>query len=221
MPRSSEVPGKGAFWALHPDAHNMFENGCYLRRQKRFKCATKKDGENVSEKSGRAGKRKLNSEISEPKAKRRNSINTSATDIESSPASELDNSRLVVPIESPKRQIHPDPMVKQEHVTFATEITKLDEENNGQISHPALQMNQFASLAGYLPTLPISNSTDACATIPYPSAIDTYTWNSWNSQLQPNLGMIYPSHIPVNNYDATEQNQPDQEQQKSTLVGSY
>ncbi|KAG7218200.1 hypothetical protein INR49_020554 [Caranx melampygus] len=34
-----DKPGKGSFWALHPDSGNMFENGCYLRRQKRFKCA--------------------------------------------------------------------------------------------------------------------------------------------------------------------------------------
>ena len=31
-------PGKGSYWTLHSDAGNMFENGCYLRRQKRFKC---------------------------------------------------------------------------------------------------------------------------------------------------------------------------------------
>ena len=41
VPRSPEKPGKGSFWTLHPDAHNMFENGCYLRRQKRFKCQKK------------------------------------------------------------------------------------------------------------------------------------------------------------------------------------
>ena len=32
-------PGKGSYWTLHHDATNMFENGCYLRRQKRFKCS--------------------------------------------------------------------------------------------------------------------------------------------------------------------------------------
>ena len=37
VPRSPDKPGKGSFWTLHPDAGNMFENGCYLRRQKRFK----------------------------------------------------------------------------------------------------------------------------------------------------------------------------------------
>lgn len=46
VPRSPDKPGKGSFWALHPDSGNMFENGCYLRRQKRFKCDKKmtKDG---------------------------------------------------------------------------------------------------------------------------------------------------------------------------------
>uniref|UniRef100_A0ABM5GA52 Hepatocyte nuclear factor 3-beta n=1 Tax=Pogona vitticeps TaxID=103695 RepID=A0ABM5GA52_9SAUR len=38
VPRSPDKPGKGSFWTLHPDSGNMFENGCYLRRQKRFKC---------------------------------------------------------------------------------------------------------------------------------------------------------------------------------------
>ncbi|CAH8460274.1 unnamed protein product [Dicrocoelium dendriticum] len=35
--RSPDKPGKGSYWTLHPDSGNMFENGCYLRRQKRFK----------------------------------------------------------------------------------------------------------------------------------------------------------------------------------------
>ena len=39
VPRSTDRPGKGSYWTLHPDSGNMFENGCYLRRQKRFKCS--------------------------------------------------------------------------------------------------------------------------------------------------------------------------------------
>lgn len=38
VPRTADKPGKGSFWTLHRDCGNMFENGCYLRRQKRFKC---------------------------------------------------------------------------------------------------------------------------------------------------------------------------------------
>ncbi|ESO85449.1 hypothetical protein LOTGIDRAFT_183845 [Lottia gigantea] len=41
VPRTPDRPGKGSYWALHPDSGNMFENGCYLRRQKRFKCLKK------------------------------------------------------------------------------------------------------------------------------------------------------------------------------------
>ncbi|XP_008396931.1 hepatocyte nuclear factor 3-alpha [Poecilia reticulata] len=42
--RSPDKPGKGSYWTLHPDSGNMFENGCYLRRQKRFKCEKKIPG---------------------------------------------------------------------------------------------------------------------------------------------------------------------------------
>ncbi|CAF0729793.1 unnamed protein product [Adineta steineri] len=47
VPRGPDRPGKGSYWTLHPDAGNMFENGCYLRRQKRFKC-TKQASKNRS-----------------------------------------------------------------------------------------------------------------------------------------------------------------------------
>ncbi|XP_030008945.1 hepatocyte nuclear factor 3-gamma [Sphaeramia orbicularis] len=39
--RSPDKPGKGSYWTLHPQSGNMFENGCYLRRQKRFKIEDK------------------------------------------------------------------------------------------------------------------------------------------------------------------------------------
>ena len=51
VPRTPDKPGKGSFWTLHPNSGNMFENGCYLRRQKRFKCAVKRGG--LIEESGR------------------------------------------------------------------------------------------------------------------------------------------------------------------------
>ncbi|CAH2324960.1 hepatocyte nuclear factor 3-beta [Pelobates cultripes] len=45
VPRSPEKPGKGSYWTLHPDSGNMFENGCYLRRQKRFRCEKTRSGD--------------------------------------------------------------------------------------------------------------------------------------------------------------------------------
>ncbi|XP_034240191.1 fork head domain-containing protein FD4-like, partial [Thrips palmi] len=37
VPRRPDRPGKGAYWTLHPKALDMFENGSFLRRRKRFK----------------------------------------------------------------------------------------------------------------------------------------------------------------------------------------
>ncbi|XP_043216141.1 protein lin-31-like [Amphibalanus amphitrite] len=37
IPRRPDRPGKGAYWTMHPKALNMFENGSFLRRRKRFR----------------------------------------------------------------------------------------------------------------------------------------------------------------------------------------
>ncbi|CAF1311258.1 unnamed protein product [Adineta steineri] len=42
IPRRMDRPGKGNFWALHSKCGDMFENGSYLRRRKRFKLLQKK-----------------------------------------------------------------------------------------------------------------------------------------------------------------------------------
>ncbi|CAG9535340.1 unnamed protein product [Cercopithifilaria johnstoni] len=40
IPRRPDRPGKGSYWAVHPNALGMFENGSCLRRRKRFKIQT-------------------------------------------------------------------------------------------------------------------------------------------------------------------------------------
>ena len=37
IPRRPDKPGKGSYWSLHPSCGDMFENGSFLRRRKRFK----------------------------------------------------------------------------------------------------------------------------------------------------------------------------------------
>ena len=39
--RQSDRPGKGGYWTLHPESFGMFDNGCFLRRQRRFRCPRK------------------------------------------------------------------------------------------------------------------------------------------------------------------------------------
>lgn len=37
VPRAAGRPGKGSYWAIHPDCKDMFSNGSFLRRSTRFK----------------------------------------------------------------------------------------------------------------------------------------------------------------------------------------
>ncbi|KAG5441948.1 hypothetical protein CSKR_107981 [Clonorchis sinensis] len=59
--RSPDKPGKGSYWTLHPESGNMFENGCYLRRQKRFKDPKREVLRRSQRSSGGGGGRVLDS----------------------------------------------------------------------------------------------------------------------------------------------------------------
>ncbi|ESN92224.1 hypothetical protein HELRODRAFT_89836, partial [Helobdella robusta] len=37
VPRETGNPGKGNYWSLDPASEDMFDNGSFLRRRKRFK----------------------------------------------------------------------------------------------------------------------------------------------------------------------------------------
>lgn len=41
VPRDDRKPGKGSYWTLDPDCHDMFQHGSFLRRRRRF---TKRTG---------------------------------------------------------------------------------------------------------------------------------------------------------------------------------
>ncbi|KAL5962253.1 Forkhead box protein D4 [Taenia solium] len=43
VPRGTEGSGKGNYWTLDPDSKNMFEDGSFLRRRKRYKRATSRE----------------------------------------------------------------------------------------------------------------------------------------------------------------------------------
>ncbi|KFP06669.1 Forkhead box protein C2 [Calypte anna] len=60
VPRDDKKPGKGSYWTLDPDSYNMFENGSFLRRRRRFK---KKD---VSKEKEEARERLLKEQPNPP-----------------------------------------------------------------------------------------------------------------------------------------------------------
>ena len=52
IPRSQGRPGKGNYWALHPSCGDMFSNGSFLRRAKRFKLQRFRAHETANQMSG-------------------------------------------------------------------------------------------------------------------------------------------------------------------------
>ncbi|XP_069352021.1 forkhead box protein S1 [Eulemur rufifrons] len=44
VPRDDRKPGKGSYWTLDPDCHDMFEHGSFLRRRRRFTRQTGAEG---------------------------------------------------------------------------------------------------------------------------------------------------------------------------------
>ena len=156
------------------------------------------------------------------KAKRRNSVNTSGTDLESSPVSaemNLDNSRLVMGNSPDQTSQQSGYTVKQEVTGFNTSNEQIKTEAefeatdsvHGQNVHPGHQLhamsaathqlNQFSGLASYLPVFPTSTaSSDVAAACGYTQ--DSYglmaashPWNAWN---QAGISSIY-QHLPTGN----------------------
>ncbi|TSQ81040.1 Hepatocyte nuclear factor 3-beta [Bagarius yarrelli] len=90
VPRSPDSPGKGSFWTLHPDSGNMFENGCYMRRQKRFRCQSA-----TSPSATKNGSKKADSETAKEESKKKTS-EVKLTVL--SPVSPTQKSRPLMPI---------------------------------------------------------------------------------------------------------------------------
>jgi forkhead box protein C len=100
VPRDDKKPGKGSYWTLDPDSYNMFENGSYLRRRKRFKRKAKKDGDDTS------------SDASKNEEKSERAASTSA---ESQQSEENDESMLST---NKDEELKPSCMKKQEHCSL-------------------------------------------------------------------------------------------------------
>ncbi|CEF70160.1 Protein fork head [Strongyloides ratti] len=115
VPRTPDKPGKGSFWSLHHLCGNMFENGCYLRRQKRFKLPNReKSSRKMQRESSNGSQSQTYSEGSDNELKNemlnnsdelQNSSNITAS---SSPTSTTDMSSLH------SRNNSPNQIIKQE-----------------------------------------------------------------------------------------------------------
>lgn len=75
MPKNACKPGKGNYWALHPKAGDMFGNGSFLRRSKRFKM----NGDEKREKEAAQS----SSPVSSPSSSSTSSFNTTSNELSS------------------------------------------------------------------------------------------------------------------------------------------
>ncbi|XP_060934702.1 forkhead box C1-A-like [Limanda limanda] len=101
VPRDDKKPGKGSYWTLDPDSYNMFENGSFLRRRRRFK---KKDVQ--KDKEDRPGKENPSSRTPDPgpgsQPVRIQDIKTETTGSSTPPQAESPTRSTVPKTESPE-----------------------------------------------------------------------------------------------------------------------
>lgn len=107
VPRDDKKPGKGSYWTLDPDSYNMFDNGSYLRRRRRFK---KKDA--LREKEEALKRQQLQAEPSPHGAKREDKpLDDTKTKLECKPKREPELSHCMNKYQDTKSVI-----VHQDHV---------------------------------------------------------------------------------------------------------
>lgn len=141
VPRSPDKPGKGSFWTLHPDSGNMFENGCYLRRQKRFKCDTtkkmcKESGRKTSEGGSNSSSESCNGNES-PHS------NSSSNDHKRS-LSDMKSNQTLSPEHAPSPVSHAQHLMSQHHSVLAHEV-HLKPEHHYSFNHPFSINNLMSS----------------------------------------------------------------------------
>ncbi|XP_053122732.1 hepatocyte nuclear factor 3-gamma [Hemicordylus capensis] len=139
--RSPDKPGKGSYWALHPNSGNMFENGCYLRRQKRFKIEDKAKKPNSKASNAQEQPPKISEGLQEGQSPNTGSEGAESGHSDTSHGSE--EQRGLVQLDcsgaqgsSPVSEASPAPISQSMNSHYyATSITNLDLPSDLKIDH--------------------------------------------------------------------------------------
>ncbi|CAF0784424.1 unnamed protein product [Rotaria sp. Silwood1] len=136
VPRGPDRPGKGSYWTLHPDAGNMFENGCYLRRQKRFKC-TKQASKTRSRTSNNGQQQQSTSSII--------LTNTNKTDPSASNTDESDDDNESIESGNARDDEHHQPMTMDGQVHMPLTRTSSTTPTHISLNHSTVTINHFTA----------------------------------------------------------------------------
>jgi hypothetical protein len=139
VPRGPDRPGKGSYWTLHPDAGNMFENGCYLRRQKRFKCMKQASKSRSRTSNNGQQQQQLTSGIM--------STNMNKTDPSASDSDESDDDDENESIESgnARDDEHHQPMTMDSQVHMPLTRTSSSTPTHISLNHSTVTINHFTA----------------------------------------------------------------------------
>uniref|UniRef100_A0A0N5AJC6 Fork-head domain-containing protein n=1 Tax=Syphacia muris TaxID=451379 RepID=A0A0N5AJC6_9BILA len=155
VPRTPDKPGKGSFWTLHEDCGNMFENGCYLRRQKRFKIG---EGKPRSKKnSHRSSSNSTTTSTQQVKEENQSDYDSknllSSNEMKMSPSSQQTSQATPQPAQSQQQQ-QPQPQQQQQQPPTVCSPTSEPE------THGTLSEQQQTTLQRQQQTTLSSSSTD-------------------------------------------------------------
>jgi hypothetical protein len=124
--RDDKRPGKGSYWTLDPESYNMFDNGSYLRRRRRFK------KENTSSKRDHHGNAKAYSS---------NTSTSSPSPVSTASASSHKRKANVK-----DENLH---VLQQQHQNLAYIQNQLDSNNNHQANKKPKLTDEYAYSNGF------------------------------------------------------------------------
>ena len=187
--RNSSKPGKGNYWALHPKAGDMFGNGSFLRRSKRFKNMHKSDTNNSHNDSINSSSISTSptSNSSSPTTSTP-SISSSVSSISSTTTSPTLNGQAKV-----KSQFEPASASSQINFSEPTHhaVVQNENTNNNNASQTSLSSSKINFANNYPET------TQQLFTVPFSSYESANSFNCANSAMQTYQSMFYSTNNAV------------------------
>jgi hypothetical protein len=224
--KNSAKPGKGNYWALHPKAGDMFGNGSFLRRSKRFKSAASKEFSDYnasssslttsptsSTSSSSASSISSHSPTLSQQMQRSNTINNNNINNASSTNKVLDNQLVanrsnIITIDSLSNI-----STNNRHFSF-----DLSQTNQSSLPHSVSSSSSSSSSSVFdvNPALVPNQDNHLSSVAAYNNLSQSYSANNFNAQANSfnynhisapynHLHHLNPNHFQHNQYNFTEQ----------------
>ncbi|XP_065172562.1 fork head domain-containing protein crocodile-like [Atheta coriaria] len=188
VPRDDKKPGKGSYWTLDPDSYNMFDNGSYLRRRRRFK---KKDAMKEKEE---AMKRQVDSVLVKPRLEDKHHHHH-----QTHQSSNVSNSQLSP--EDTKTKLDIKPKREPTDVTTLSQcMNKYHDTKSVIVHHPAAHHHQTEHIiSDVTASLQAMDAAAAFSVDSLMTAREQQHHHSYSPRLHPSSGGMYaycPSATP-------------------------